>query len=89
MCGRYGQWSRRQRIKELLGIEPSADPDFPDLYSITPGVETWIACAKDGKLGLYSYLVQPKHYQRWLDPESQDVADFLATPHQRDGSPTR
>ena len=23
MCGRYGRWSRRQRIEELLGIEPS------------------------------------------------------------------
>jgi hypothetical protein len=22
--GRYGRWSRRQRIEELLGIEPSA-----------------------------------------------------------------
>ena len=56
MCGRYGRWSRRQRIEELLGIEPSGDPDFPGLYNITPGVETWIARAKDGKPALYSYL---------------------------------
>jgi hypothetical protein len=59
MCGRYGRWSRRQRIEELLGIEPSANPDFPALYNITPGVETWIARAKDRKptlYTLYSYL---------------------------------
>ena len=56
MCGRYGRWSRRQRIEELLGIEPSGLDDFPDLYNITPGVETWIARAKDGKPALYSYL---------------------------------
>ena len=24
MCGRYSRWSRRQRIEELLGIEPSS-----------------------------------------------------------------
>ena len=56
MCGRYGRWSRRQRIEELLGIEPSDLDDFPDLYNITPGVETWIARAKDRKPTLYSYL---------------------------------
>jgi hypothetical protein len=56
MCGRYGRWSRRQRIEELLGIDPSGGPDFPDLYNIPPGVETWIARAKDSKPTLYSYL---------------------------------
>ena len=56
MCGRYGRWSRRQRIEELLGIEPSGLDDFPPLYNITPGVETWIARAKDGKPALHSYL---------------------------------
>jgi putative SOS response-associated peptidase YedK len=25
-------------------------------------------------------IVQQKDYQRWLDPESEDVADILATP---------
>ena len=33
----------------------SGDPDFSDLYNITPGVETWIARVKDGKPALYSY----------------------------------
>ena len=56
MCGRYGRWSRRQRIEELLGIEPFGLDDFPDLYNITPGVETWIVRAKDGNPALYSYL---------------------------------
>ena len=56
MCGRYGRWSRRQRIEELLGIDPSVGPDFPDLYNITPGVETWIARAKEAKLAFYFYL---------------------------------
>jgi hypothetical protein len=40
MCDCYGRWSRRQRIEELLGIEPSGGPDFPDLYNTMPGVET-------------------------------------------------
>ena len=31
MCGRYGRWSRRQRIEKLLAIEPSGLDDFPDL----------------------------------------------------------
>ena len=25
-------------------------------------------------------IVQPKDYQRWLDPENEDLADALATP---------
>ena len=56
MYGRYGRWSRRQRIEELLGIAPSGLDDFPTLYNITPGVNTWIARAKDGHPALYSYL---------------------------------
>ena len=48
--------SRRQRIEEPLGIEPSGLDDFPDLYNITPGVETSIARVKDGKPELDSYL---------------------------------
>jgi hypothetical protein len=46
MCGRYGRWSRRQRIEELVGIERSGLDDFPDPYNITPDVETWIVRAK-------------------------------------------
>jgi putative SOS response-associated peptidase YedK len=56
MCGRYGRWSRRQRIEELLGIEAADVDDFTPLYNITPGVGTWIARDKDGKPALYSYL---------------------------------
>jgi putative SOS response-associated peptidase YedK len=55
MCGRYRRWSRRQRVEKLLGIEPSGE-DFPDLYNITPGTDTWIARVKDGKRALASYL---------------------------------
>ena len=50
MCGRYWRWSRRQRIEELLGIEP------PGLDDFTPGVNTRIVRAKDGKRSLYPYL---------------------------------
>jgi hypothetical protein len=57
MCRRYGRWSGRQRIEELLRIEPSGLDDFPDLYMITPATNTWIVRAKDGKLVLYSYLI--------------------------------
>ena len=56
MCGRYGRWSRRQRIEELLGIEPSGLDDFTPLYNITPGVSTWIARTKNGQPILHSYL---------------------------------
>jgi len=49
-------WSRRQRIEELLGIEPSGLDEFPPLYNITPGTNAWIARAKGGKPALYSNL---------------------------------
>jgi len=56
MCGRYGRWSRRQRIEELLGIEPSGLDDFTPLYNITRGVNTWIAYVKDAQPTLHAYL---------------------------------
>jgi putative SOS response-associated peptidase YedK len=56
MCGRYGRWSRRRRIEELLGIEPPGLDDFAPLYNITPGINTWVARSKDGQPALYSYL---------------------------------
>ena len=56
MCGRYGRWSRRQRIEAPLGIEHAGLDDFPDLYNITPGTDTWVVRAKDGKRTLYAYL---------------------------------
>jgi putative SOS response-associated peptidase YedK len=37
MCGRYGQWSRRERIEEFLGIPPSEGEEIPPKYNITPG----------------------------------------------------
>ena len=49
MCGRYGRWSRRQRIEELLGIESSGLDDFTSLYNFTPGVDTSIARVQDGR----------------------------------------
>lgn len=55
-CGRYGRWSRRQRIEELLGIEPSGLDDFVPLYNIPPGVNTWIVRSKDGEPSLHANL---------------------------------
>jgi len=83
MCGRYGRWSRRQRIEELLGIEPSGLDDFPPLYNITPGVNTWIARAKDGQPSLQSYLwglvpywsKDPKKGVRPINARSDTVAE--------------
>jgi putative SOS response-associated peptidase YedK len=34
-------------------------------------------------------IVQPKDYERWLDPKNEDIADILPTPHQRGCSLTR
>ena len=56
MCGRYGQWSRRERIEELLGIPPSEGEEIPPKYNITPGTYPWIARADDGQPGLYAYF---------------------------------
>jgi hypothetical protein len=58
MCGRYGRWSRRQRIEELLGIEPSGLDDFPQLYNITPGVNTWIV-GQGRSPSRHAYLLGP------------------------------
>ena len=84
MCGRYGRWSRRQRIEELLGIEPSADPDFPDLYNITPGVETWIARAKDGKPALQSSLGLVLYWSKDPKKGARPVNARAETAHETD-----
>jgi putative SOS response-associated peptidase YedK len=56
MCGRYRRWKEAQRIEELLGIASSGLDDFTPLYSITPGIKTWIARAQDRQPALHSYL---------------------------------
>ena len=68
MCGRYGRWSRRQRIDELLGIDPSVGPDFPDLYNITPGVET-DRSREGSEAGVL--LLPTQHTMSW-DPRPPD-----------------
>lgn len=42
MCGRYGQFSRRERIEALLGMKRSLGGDTIARYNITPGTCAWI-----------------------------------------------
>ncbi|MGH9904640.1 MAG: SOS response-associated peptidase [Pyrinomonadaceae bacterium] len=42
MCGRYGRWSRKQRLEILLGLIPSPESDEFERYNIVPGTHPWI-----------------------------------------------
>jgi hypothetical protein len=48
MCGRYGRWSRRQRVEEVLVIEPSCLDDFSDSYNIPPASRRGLPARKMG-----------------------------------------
>lgn len=42
MCGRYGQFSRRERLEALLGFKRPLGGDLIARYNITPGTCAWI-----------------------------------------------
>jgi putative SOS response-associated peptidase YedK len=45
MCGRYGQWSRKQRLEEYLKLRPSLGGDVIARYNVAPGTHPWIVRA--------------------------------------------
>lgn len=45
MCGRYGQWSRKQRLEEYLKPRPSLGGDVNARYNVAPGTHPWIVRA--------------------------------------------
>jgi putative SOS response-associated peptidase YedK len=42
MCGRYGRFSRKQRIEETLGVSISGGDDLVVGYNVCPGTPDWI-----------------------------------------------
>jgi len=42
MCGRYGRFSRKQRIEEILGVSISGGDDLAVRYNVCPGTPDWI-----------------------------------------------
>jgi putative SOS response-associated peptidase YedK len=56
MCGRYGQWSRKQRLEEYLRLAPSGGGDLIARYNIAPGTHAPILRALGDRLDLDSYL---------------------------------
>lgn len=82
MCGRYGLWSRQQRIEELLGLPPSGEERLSPLYNVAPGAYRWIARLDEERLnlvphfwGLTPYWVKdPKKNLRPINARSDTVA---------------
>lgn len=42
MCGRYGRYSRKERIEQLLGTKIEGGDDLGARYNICPGAKDWI-----------------------------------------------
>ena len=42
MCGRYGRYSRKERIENLLGFRFDGPDDFGARYNICPGLPDWV-----------------------------------------------
>jgi putative SOS response-associated peptidase YedK len=42
MCGRYGRFSRKQRIEEILGVSISGGDDLVVRYNVCPRTPDWI-----------------------------------------------
>ena len=42
MCGRYGRFSRKERIEEVLGRKVTGGDDLGTRYNICPGLPDWV-----------------------------------------------
>jgi putative SOS response-associated peptidase YedK len=87
MCGRYGLYSRKERLKELLGIDDGkAGGDLVTKYNIAPRTACWLALRRQGldykltiesyEWGLLPYWVQdPKEHRRPINARTETVFD--------------
>jgi putative SOS response-associated peptidase YedK len=42
MCGRYGRFSRKERIEEVLGQHIEGGDELPPRYNVCPGLPDWV-----------------------------------------------
>ena len=42
MCGRYGRFSRKQRLEQVLGFAIEGGDDLGTRYNICPGLPDWV-----------------------------------------------
>jgi putative SOS response-associated peptidase YedK len=62
MCGRYGRFSRKQRIEEILGMSIAGGDELGVRYNISPGLPDWIIKQRPGagaSFGLHEWGLLP------------------------------
>jgi hypothetical protein len=42
MCGRYGRYSRKERIEQVLGVTLNGGDEMSVLYNVCPGTKDWV-----------------------------------------------
>ena len=85
MCGRYGRFSRKQRIEAVLGRSIDCAEELAPRYNVCPGLPDWIVRqpAPDAKLRfeqfhwglLPSYTKNPKSSRRPINARAETVAE--------------
>jgi putative SOS response-associated peptidase YedK len=85
MCGRYGRFSRKERIDELLGQSVDGAEVLEPRYNVCPGLADWIIRqpAQDANLRfeqfhwglLPSWTKNPKSSRRPINARAETVAE--------------
>jgi putative SOS response-associated peptidase YedK len=85
MCGRYGRFSRKQRIEEILGVSIAGVDDLGVRYNICPGLPDWILKQPLGASGphfdqyewglLPAWAKNPKASRRPINARADTVAE--------------
>jgi putative SOS response-associated peptidase YedK len=85
MCGRYGRFSRKERIEELLGQSIEGAEVLEPRYNVCPGLPDWIIrqSAPDASLRfeqfhwglLPSWTKNPKSSRRPINARAETVAE--------------
>jgi len=85
MCGRYGRFSRKERIEQLLGTRIEGGDDLAVRYNISPGIKDWmirqpasssIPRFEQFEWGLLPYWAKdPKATRRPVNARAETVAE--------------
>jgi len=75
MCGRYGRFSRKDRIEQILGTRIDGGDDLGVRYNVCPGTPDWIIKQPLGAIGprfeQYEWGLLPA----WRERQGHPAAD--------------